>query len=95
MKMFLNSFHSMGRCQRGVHFGAACLKRGEESSKFPIAFFSAKEAFSSKEASLLGLPHNTGIEIDPLRIYDRKRKLFCMEITRSNHCEDRVTKRAR
>ncbi len=30
---------AMGRCQRGVHFGAACLKRAEESSKFPMANF--------------------------------------------------------
>jgi len=29
----------MGRYQRGVHFGAASLKRGEESSKFPVAIF--------------------------------------------------------
>ncbi len=29
----------MGRCQRGVHFGAACPKRPEESCKFPIANF--------------------------------------------------------
>ncbi len=28
-----------GRCQRGVHFGAVGLKRGEESSKVPIANF--------------------------------------------------------
>ena len=27
----------MGQYQRGVHFGAACPKRGEESSKFPVA----------------------------------------------------------
>jgi hypothetical protein len=30
----------MGRCQRGVHFGAVGLKRDEESTKFPIAKFS-------------------------------------------------------
>ncbi len=30
----------MGQYQRGVHFGAASLKRGEESSKFPVAIFS-------------------------------------------------------
>jgi hypothetical protein len=29
----------MGRCQRGLHFGAVGLKKGEESSKFPIANF--------------------------------------------------------
>jgi len=29
----------MGWYQRGVHFGAASLKRGEESSKFPVAIF--------------------------------------------------------
>ncbi len=29
----------MGRYQRGVHFGAASLKKGEESSKFPFAIF--------------------------------------------------------
>jgi len=29
----------MGQYQRGVHFGAASLKRGEESSKFPVAIF--------------------------------------------------------
>ncbi len=29
----------MGKCQRGVHFGAVGLKRGEENSKFPIANF--------------------------------------------------------
>jgi hypothetical protein len=29
----------MGRCQRGVHFGAVGLKTGEERSKFPIANF--------------------------------------------------------
>ncbi len=29
----------MGRCQRGVYFGAVSLKRDEESSKFPIAKF--------------------------------------------------------
>ena len=29
----------MGRYERGVHFGAASLKRGEESSKFPVAVF--------------------------------------------------------
>jgi hypothetical protein len=29
----------MGRYQRGVHFGAVGQKRGEESSKFPIANF--------------------------------------------------------
>ncbi len=26
-------------CQRGVQFGAACLKRDEESSKFCLTFF--------------------------------------------------------
>jgi len=31
--------HSMGWYQRGVHFGAASLKRGKESSKFPVAIF--------------------------------------------------------
>ncbi len=30
----------MERCQKGVHFGAVGLKRGEESSKFPMANFS-------------------------------------------------------
>jgi len=29
----------MGLYQRGVHFVAASLKRGEESSKFPVAIF--------------------------------------------------------
>ena len=29
----------MGRYQRGVHFGAASLKRGVESIKFPVQFF--------------------------------------------------------
>ena len=29
----------MGRYQRGVHFNAARMKRGEESSKFPVAVF--------------------------------------------------------
>ena len=29
----------MGRYERGVHFGAASLKRGEESNKFPVAIF--------------------------------------------------------
>jgi len=29
----------MGWYQRGVHFGAASLKRGEERSKFPVAIF--------------------------------------------------------
>jgi len=37
LKTILKS--TMGRYQRGVHFGAASLKRGEESSKFPIANF--------------------------------------------------------
>ena len=30
---------TMGRCQKGVHFGAVKMNRGEESSKFPIANF--------------------------------------------------------
>ncbi len=30
---------TMGRFERGVHFGAVSLKRGEESSKFPVAIF--------------------------------------------------------
>ncbi len=29
----------MGRCQKGLHFGTACLKRAEESRKFPIENF--------------------------------------------------------
>jgi hypothetical protein len=29
----------LGRCLKGVYFGAVCLKRGEESSKFPNATF--------------------------------------------------------
>ncbi len=32
----------MGRYQRGVHFGAASLKRGEESRKFPVAIFGGR-----------------------------------------------------
>jgi len=35
----LLTFVVMGRYQRGVHFGAASLKRGEESSKFPVTIF--------------------------------------------------------
>jgi hypothetical protein len=34
-----NACYQMGRYQRGVHFGAASLKRGEERSKFPVAIF--------------------------------------------------------
>jgi len=33
----MTSFLTMGWYQRGVHFGAASLKRGEESSKIPVA----------------------------------------------------------
>jgi hypothetical protein len=29
----------MGRCQRGVHFGAACLKRAEEVANFLLQIF--------------------------------------------------------
>jgi hypothetical protein len=35
----LRDIRVMGQYQRGVHFGAASLKRGEESSKFPVAIF--------------------------------------------------------
>ncbi len=38
--LFDNETHiTMGRCQRGVRFGAVGLKRAEESSKFPISNF--------------------------------------------------------
>jgi hypothetical protein len=30
---------AMGQYQRGVHFGAASLKRGKESRKIPVALF--------------------------------------------------------
>ncbi len=36
---YYNKYLEMGRCQRGVHFGAACLKEAEESNKFPIENF--------------------------------------------------------
>ncbi len=44
IKLFVNlcnmfQWFLIGRCLRGVHFGAVALKRGEESSKFPIANF--------------------------------------------------------
>ncbi len=36
---FYQQLFTMGRFQRGVHFGADFLKRADKSSKFPIANF--------------------------------------------------------